>query len=96
MRDSNCFLKRFEYEEGAPYPDGGCSVESYTNKDPNMFELETLSPLRTLEPGDTLTHVEHWFLSSGLEPSGGESWNAEQVEPRARAAAGFRPDWPNT
>lgn len=96
VRDDICFLKRFEYLEGALYPDGGCTIESYTNSDPNMLELETLSPLVTLEPGDATEHVEHWFLFAGVEPADGEAWIAEQIEPRARAAAGVRPDWPNT
>lgn len=96
VRDDVCFLKRFEYVEGAAYPDGGCAVEIYTNGNPNMLELETLGPLTGLEPGEGLEHVEHWFLSKGMEPSGGEAWIVDQVEPRARAAAGIKPDWPNT
>ncbi len=96
VRDGVCFLKRFDYFEGATYPDGGCAVEIYTNSNPNMLELETLGPLTTLEPGEGVEHVEHWFLSKGIEPSGGEGWIADQVEPRARAAAGVKPDWPNT
>jgi hypothetical protein len=41
---------------GADYPDGGCSVEVYGNADPFPYvELETLSPLRTLRVGETLS-----------------------------------------
>ncbi|MEM2699640.1 MAG: hypothetical protein QXN98_02685 [Candidatus Bathyarchaeia archaeon] len=52
------FLKQFQYESGAEYPDFGCSVEVYTN--PDMLELETLGPLRTVEPSGVVEHVEVW------------------------------------
>jgi hypothetical protein len=95
VRDDVCFLKTFEYFEDAVYPDGGCSIESYTNSDPNMLELETLSPLAMLEPGDELEHLEHWFLHKGVSPAGGEAWVTEQIVPLAEQAEGTGPDWPN-
>ena len=52
------FIKQFIYEDGEEYPDNGCSVEFYTNKD--MLEAETLSPLVLLAPGDEITHTELW------------------------------------
>ena len=52
------FIKQFIYEEDETYPDNGCSVEIYTNKD--MLEAETLSPLMLLAPGDEITHTELW------------------------------------
>jgi hypothetical protein len=52
------FVKRFGFEPGAIYPDGGCNFETYT--DPDILELETLSPLASVDPGDELTHVERW------------------------------------
>ena len=52
------FIKQFIVEEGETYPDNGCSVEFYTNKD--MLEAETLSPLMLLAPGDEVTHTELW------------------------------------
>jgi hypothetical protein len=42
----------------ATYPDDGCNVEVYTCA--NYLELETLSPLTTLLPGQELAHVETW------------------------------------
>ncbi|HHV62621.1 MAG TPA: hypothetical protein GXX51_08295 [Firmicutes bacterium] len=54
------FVKGFDYLEGFTYPDGGASVEVYTNE--RMLELETLSPLFELEPGDVAEHVETWRL----------------------------------
>ena len=54
------FLKRFDYVEGATYPDFGASMEVYTNAD--MLELETVGPLRVLQPGAEIEHVELWSL----------------------------------
>ena len=42
----------------ATYPDFGSTVEIYTN---NLFlELETLGPLRRIEPGEVNRHAELW------------------------------------
>ena len=54
------FLKTCPYERGATYPDLGCNYETYS-KDV-FIELETLSPLRTLAPGETVEHTEEWHL----------------------------------
>jgi len=53
------FLKRYD-APGAPadYPDFGCSFETFTNAE--ILELETLGPLKTLAPGESLTHLERW------------------------------------
>jgi len=58
------FLKGFDYFVDAIYPDNGCTVESYTND--RFLELETLGPLVYLEPGDSTTHVERWYLFEGV------------------------------
>ena len=42
------------------YPDGGCSFETYTNE--NMIEIESLSELKTVEPGTIHELVESWSL----------------------------------
>ena len=55
------FTKRSEYIEGAVYPDMNSNFEFYT--DGGFVEIETLSPLRTLHPGDFLDHWEVWELS---------------------------------
>jgi hypothetical protein len=59
------FVKRFEYDDEAEYPDFGmCSYESYTNAE--MLEMESLSPMWDLEPGDSAEHVEVWSLFDGV------------------------------
>lgn len=44
------FVQHAKFFEGAPYPDGGCTVEVYTNPDELPYvELELMSPI--LKPG---------------------------------------------
>ena len=52
------------YDRDVPYSDNGCNVEAYTCK--NFSEIETLSPLLTLAPGDSITHNEIWQAIAGL------------------------------
>jgi hypothetical protein len=43
--------------------------------------VETLGPLTRLEPGETVTHVEHWFLFKGIKVGETEDEIAEALEP---------------
>lgn len=52
------FAKCFEYFEGEEYPDFGVNVEVYSCE--RFLELETLSPLVSLEPGDAIQYSEIW------------------------------------
>jgi hypothetical protein len=54
------FVKRFGYEEGARYPDLGCNNEVFTAG--SFVEVESLSKLVELEPGEPVEHVERWSL----------------------------------
>jgi hypothetical protein len=58
--DGLWFVKRFPHVEGAVYPDGGVNFETYT--DARFLELESLSPLVTLAPGESVDHTETWTL----------------------------------
>lgn len=60
LRGSTLFVKRHPYEEGATYPDYGSNVEAFTAGP--FIELESLSPVRRLEPGATASHEERWHL----------------------------------
>lgn len=53
-------LKRFVYAQGQAYPDFGSSLETYICND--YAELRSLSPLTTVEPGETLRYVENIAL----------------------------------
>jgi hypothetical protein len=54
------FVKTFEFLPGETYPDGGCNFETFTNSD--MLEIESLGPLKTLAPGEEMTHTEQWCV----------------------------------
>ena len=54
------FVKRFPYLLEATYPDFNSNVELYGDEE--FVELESLSPLRQLHPGESLTHEERWYL----------------------------------
>ncbi len=59
------FIKRTRADgEPTAYPDFGCSFETFTNAD--FLELETLGPLRRLQPGETVTHTEWWSAARGV------------------------------
>jgi hypothetical protein len=50
-------------DPGATYPDGGCSMEIYTNGDPVPYvELETLAPLRKMSAGDIVSATNTYTL----------------------------------
>lgn len=56
------FVKRFGYIDSAIYPDMNSNMEVYT--DGGFVEIETLSPLKTLPPGESVFHKEKWELLS--------------------------------
>jgi len=59
-RNGHLFVKRTAYIAGATYPDYGSSVETFTNGD--MLEVETLGPLKVIQPGEMVEHREDWYL----------------------------------
>jgi hypothetical protein len=60
LLNGEMFLKRAKANASATYPDFGCSLEMFTNH--KFLEIETLGPMRTVRPGESLQHVEHWSL----------------------------------
>lgn len=60
LTDGVAFVKEFAYDPDAAYPDGGSAVEVYASGE--SLELETLGPLRPLEPGESAVHTETWRL----------------------------------
>ncbi len=63
LKENLAYVKRFPTFPGADYPDEGCSVEVYTNsKELPYLEMEVLSPLVTLKPGEEYNMWEEWFL----------------------------------
>lgn len=54
------FVKVAPYQPAAAYGDLGSSSECYCND--RFLELETLGPLVLLHPGESVSHVEKWYL----------------------------------
>jgi len=65
FRQGTLFVKTFEYDPEATYPDGGCNCETFTKGD--FMELETLGPLVTIAPFEAAEHVEQWRLFRGVD-----------------------------
>lgn len=80
------FVKRFSAKRDATYPDGGCNFETYTDRD--ILELETLSPLVTLEPGQEMAHEESWELHpTALRAAPGVAFSEQALDEALRAVA---------
>lgn len=60
------FVKRFDYREGAVYPDLGTRYQTFSNED--MLEMETVGELVTLPPGSSAELVESWELFANVPP----------------------------
>lgn len=60
LNNATLFVKRFDYREGATYPDLGTRYQTFSNED--MLEMETVGELVTLKPGQSAELVESWEL----------------------------------
>jgi hypothetical protein len=60
------FVKRFDYREGAVYPDRGTRYQTFSNED--MLEMETCGELVTLAPGMSAELTETWELYGNVPP----------------------------
>jgi hypothetical protein len=58
--EDSVFIKAFDYVPSGVYPDGGCNFETFTNGD--MLEIESLGTLKTIQPGEEVSHTETWTL----------------------------------
>lgn len=56
------FLKKYAVLPPLDFPDMGCNVEAYV-KD-RFIELETLSPMTNLHPGESIKHAEEWHVQA--------------------------------
>ena len=58
--DGVSFKKHYQVQKGASYPDNGVSYETFMTK--YMTELESLSPLFTLNENESAEHEEIWEI----------------------------------
>ena len=63
--DGILFAKRATFDAKAEYYDHGSSSECYSNN--KFLELETIAPVSTLAPEESVTHIETWELYSGID-----------------------------
>jgi len=61
--DNFILVKRYSYYPDAAYPDYMCNAQVYSSSE--LFELETLSPLRVIDPGSYAEHKENWYVFRG-------------------------------
>ena len=54
------FVKLYSLERNAEYPDFNSSFAVYTDND--MVELETMGPLKLVNPGEYTEHTDEWYL----------------------------------
>ncbi|MEO2090156.1 MAG: hypothetical protein ABGY75_11745 [Gemmataceae bacterium] len=64
VNSNTLFVKRFDYRDGAVYPDRGTRYQTFSNED--MLEMETVGELGTLKPGESASLVESWELFGGV------------------------------
>ena len=76
LLNGELFVKRYQ-AEGDPtsYPDFGCSFETFTNAD--ILELETLGPLTTLAPGESVSHTERWSAHRNVQLT---AWDDDELD----------------
>lgn len=77
--NNQLFLKFAEYDELATYPDYGCNFETFTKA--NFVEVESVAPLDTIEPGDSLSYIEEWALFKDFSMPKTDEALAEAIEP---------------
>ncbi len=75
LLNGELFVKKFAASSEEEYPDMGSSYETFTNE--RFLEIETLGPVRTLQPGESIDHVEEWSLH---RPVAVDSWDDAELD----------------
>lgn len=66
INHSQALVKSFSPDfENGKYPDFGVSCEAFTNE--YFAEAETLSPLKTVQTGESIEHTEVWTLFDNVD-----------------------------
>lgn len=58
--DGTLYLKRFPHDVAGAYPDSGATIEIYSSAE--FLEVEQLSPLTTIKPGEEIVFPEDWWV----------------------------------
>jgi hypothetical protein len=78
-QEAGTFVKFNPVQPLKTYPDLGSAYETFACD--WMLEMESLSPLETLQPGGVLTHVEYWGFLENLRKPETEALYTENFRP---------------
>jgi hypothetical protein len=65
LLDGTLYVKRFPHDPAGRYPDGGATIEIYSSAE--FLEVENLSPLTTIQPGEEIVYPEDWWVFPGVD-----------------------------
>lgn len=82
-QENGTFVKYAKPVPGENHPDLGCMVEIFTNE--LIIEMETLAPFSTVEPGQTVRHVEYWTVFHGQPRPDNDAVFASSLKPEVEA-----------
>lgn len=72
QRDGYTYARKFDYVEGATYPDSGSVVQVFCTgsgaAQPPFVEIEEFSPVVEISPGDSLVFVVDWYAARTSGP----------------------------
>ncbi len=71
LNADQAFVKKCAYVENQAYPDENSAFEIYA--DHKCVELESFSPLTTIEPGGCAELIEEWVLLKGIDMNAPEN-----------------------
>lgn len=71
LNEGNAFIKKCAYGENQTYSDEGSALEIYS--DGKVLEMESLSPLTTIKPGEFAELIEDWYLLNGIDLEANEN-----------------------
>lgn len=83
-REKDLFVKFFDYDPQAIYPDMNSNFETFCGQ--LMLEVESLGPLTNLQPQATIEHVEKWFLATDVPMPANEDDVMNTIVPRVADA----------
>ena len=77
------FVKTFSHDADARYADMGANFETFTNE--SMLEVETLGPLQSIAPNQSIEHIEEWFLLRDVPTPQSEADIDRDILPRLQS-----------
>lgn len=66
LNEGYLFVKLASFDQNANYADMDSNIEVFT--DHRFLELETLSGIKSIEPGESITHTEYWLIKKDVPP----------------------------